>query len=148
VHSISGLSSLETEAWTGLLRAHATLVADLDRELRAAHGLPLSWYLVLSEVASAPDQRIRMGRLAERTMLTRAGLSGVVDRLERARLLERRPDAGDARGTFAVITSEGRRKLRQAARTQREAVRRRYTGRLTGAQLAALGDVWRRLLDG
>ena len=50
----AALSPTEAAAWQGLLRAHAALVRDVDGELRAAHGLPLSWYDVLCEVASAP----------------------------------------------------------------------------------------------
>ena len=44
----------------------------------------------------------------QRVLLTPAGLSGLVDRLERAKLVERRPCDGDARGTYAVVTAEGR----------------------------------------
>ena len=68
----------------GLLRAHAALVRDVDGELRAAHGLPLSWYDVLCEVASAPRAAGSAWRSwPSRVMLTPAGLSGLVDRLER-----------------------------------------------------------------
>ena len=140
------LSPVEVQAWQGLLRTHAALVTDLDRELRAAHGLPLSSYIVLHELAAAHG-RLRMGDLANRAMLTRPGLSGLVDRLEHAGLVERRPCDGDARGTYAAITEEGGRKLERAEVTHGEAVRRRCTGRLTEAQLGALGDVWCRLLD-
>jgi DNA-binding MarR family transcriptional regulator len=107
--------------------------------------MPLSAYEVLSEVAAAPGRRIRMGRLAERTMMTPAGLSGIVDRLERDGLVERQPCDGDARGTYAAVTSPGRRRLRQAERIHRDVVRRRYTGRLDDAELTFVGRVWNRL---
>jgi DNA-binding MarR family transcriptional regulator len=146
VGAANGLSPLETAAWKGLLRAHAVLVRELDRELRAAHELSLSSYLVLSEVAAAPGGRIRMGDLASRILVTRAGLSGIVDRLERAGLVDRRPYDGDARGTWAVITREGRRMLERAHETHHAAVRCAYTERLTRAELQQLRGVWRRLL--
>jgi DNA-binding MarR family transcriptional regulator len=139
------LTRFEVRAWTGLLRAHAVLVHDVDSELRAAHGLPLSWYDVLYEVASAPGGRMRMGELADRVMLTPAGLSGLVDRIEHARLVERRRCDGDARGTYAVVTAEGLELLGRARQTHRDAIRRRYTGRLDDTELGLIGRLWERL---
>jgi DNA-binding MarR family transcriptional regulator len=145
VTTSNGLTAHEARAWTGLLRAHAALVRDVDGELRATHDLPLSWYDVLSEVAAAPDGRVRMGELAQRVMLTRAGLSGLVARLERANLVERRPCDGDARGTYTVLTSEGRRLLERAYPTHRDAVRTRYTSRLDEVELELVGRAWERV---
>ena len=86
-----------------------------------------------------------MGELAGRVMLTPAGLSGLVDRLEHARLVERRRCDGDARGTFAMVTAEGLELLERARRTYRDAVRRRYTGRLDDTELGLIGRLWERL---
>jgi DNA-binding MarR family transcriptional regulator len=139
------LTTPEERAWTGLLRAHAALVRNIEDRLRAAHDLPLSWYEILSEVRSAPGGRMRMGQLAQRVMLTRAGLSGLVDRLERAHLIERRPCAGDARGTYAVVTPEGRALLERAHVTHRDAVRACYTSRFDATELELVGRVWERV---
>ena len=139
------LSAHETAAWQGLLRAHAALVRDVDRELRAAHGIPLSWYDALCEVASAPGGRLRLGELADRVMLTRAGLSGLVDRLQRAGLMERQSCDGDARGTYAVLTAKGSQLLERAMRTHRDAVRDHYTSSLDDTELDLLGRLWDRL---
>jgi DNA-binding MarR family transcriptional regulator len=86
-----------------------------------------------------------MGELADRVMLTPAGLSGLVDRLEHAHLVERRRCDGDARGTFAMVTAEGLELLERARRTYRDAVRRRYTGRLDDNELGLIGRLWERL---
>ena len=143
------LTTPEAKAWTGLLRAHAALMRDVDRALRRAHGLPLSWYEVLHAVASGPDGGIRMGDLADRVMLTRAGVSGLVDRLERAELVERRPCDRDARVTHAVPTAKGLRQLERATRTHRDAVRHGYTGRFDDAELELFGRMWERVgVDG
>jgi DNA-binding MarR family transcriptional regulator len=142
------LTRFEVRAWTGLLRAHAVLVRDVDSQLRAVHGLPLSWYDVLSAAASAPEGGIRMGELADRVMLTRPGLSGLIDRLEHAHLVERRPCAGDARGTYAVVTDEGLEVLRRAERTHRDAIRHRYTSRFDDTELELVGRVWERVAAG
>jgi DNA-binding MarR family transcriptional regulator len=80
--------------------------------------------------------------------MTRAGLSGLVDRLERADLVERQPCNGDARGTYAVMTDEGRRLLERAYPTHRDAVRMLYTSRFADAELDLVARVWERVASG
>src|SRR3954452_24246165 len=77
------LSSPELGAWRGFLRVHAALVKALDAELLEAHGLPLTSYEVLINLEAAPDHRRRMSELAESVLLSRSGMTGLVDRLER-----------------------------------------------------------------
>ncbi|HEX6116660.1 MAG TPA: MarR family transcriptional regulator, partial [Solirubrobacterales bacterium] len=76
------LDDRELAAWRGFLRAHREVVAHLDEELQRAHDLPLSSYEVLLYLAEAEDGRLRMGELAERLLLSRSGLTRLVDRLE------------------------------------------------------------------
>src|SRR3954451_3636865 len=101
-------------AWASVLRVHAAVVPRLEREL-AAVGMPLSWYDVLLELNSAPDRRLRMTELGAKAVLSRERVSRVVDELERAGLVrrERNPDAG--RSLLAVVTDEGRARVRAAA---------------------------------
>jgi DNA-binding MarR family transcriptional regulator len=68
---------------------------------------PLSWYDVLLELSAAPGCRLRMHELASAVVLSRSGLTRLVDRLEKAGLLRREPDPEDGRGSFAVLTDEG-----------------------------------------
>ena len=91
----------------GFLRVHAALERDLDAELIAAHGLPLSSYEVLLTVADAPEERMRMSEIADSVLLSRSGVTRLVDRLERDGLVERVPCEDDARGQYAVLTRAG-----------------------------------------
>ena len=101
------LDQLELGAWRGFLRTHAALSRELDAELTAAHGLPLSAYEVLLFLADSPDGQMRMSDLADSVLLSRSGLTRLVDRLERDGLVQRRACPGDARGMNAVITDPG-----------------------------------------
>ncbi len=83
------LDELELGAWRGFLRAHAALSRELDAELTAAHGLPLSTYEVLLFLADSPDGHMRMSDLADSVLLSRSGLTRLVDRLERDGLVQR-----------------------------------------------------------
>lgn len=108
------LSPLQLTAWRTFLRAHATLVRRLENELVAEHDLPLASYDVLVQLSEAPSQRLRMTELAERVLLSRSGLTRLVDRLERDGLVERQACPQDARGTLAVLTASGLGQLRGA----------------------------------
>src|ERR687895_1673277 len=120
------LSAEELGAWRGLLRLHSALVKALDAELLAEHDLPLTSYEVLITLWAAPGRRRRMAELADSVLLSRSGMTRLVDRLEREGLLERNTCASDGRGTFAVLTDRGEELLAKARATHLEGVRERF----------------------
>src|SRR5919106_6003572 len=120
------LTQRELDAWRGLLRAHRDVVARLDAELEREQGLPLSSYEVLISLADAPGGRLRMGELAGALLLSRSGLTRLVDRLERQGMVERERCEDDARGYFAVITAAGRDRLLSARPAHLAGVRRHF----------------------
>lgn len=139
------LDETELRAWRGFLQAHARLVRELDEELRAVHGLPLSSYDVLTTLESAPERRLRMRELADAIVLSRSGLTRLVDRLERDGLVEREECEEDARGAFAALTGAGLAALHEARPTHQAGVRRRFLAELAPGQLKDLGDLWARI---
>src|SRR5215216_7755794 len=102
------LAPEELGAWRGLLRVHSALVKALDAELLGAHDLPLTSYEVLINLQAAPGRRRRMAELADGVLLSRSGLTRLVDRMERDGLLVRRRCEEDQRGLSAEITNKGR----------------------------------------
>src|SRR3954452_22142689 len=102
-------------AWRALLASHAALVGRLGEELQDEKGLPLPWYEVLLWLGQAPDGRMRMGELADSLLLTPSGVTRLVDRMETEGLVHRQQCPNDRRGWNAVITPEGRARLRSAA---------------------------------
>lgn len=141
------LDARELRAWRGLLRVHSQMSKALDAELEDRHDLALSSYEVLMSVADAPDERLRMHDLAERVLLSRSGLTRLVDRLVRDGYLERCACVDDARGQFACLTSAGREKLDAARRVHLEGVRRMFLSHFSDAEQEQLGAYWDRVLD-
>ena len=125
-------------AWRNFLVAHARITRRLDDELQAAHGLSLAEYDALLQIATAPGRRVRMNVLAERVILSRSGITRLVDRLEAQGSVERLACKTDARGQEAVLTDLGLQRLRQAAGTHLDGVRRYFLDRLDEAERAAL----------
>ncbi|GAC1438373.1 MAG: MarR family transcriptional regulator [Solirubrobacteraceae bacterium] len=136
------LSELELGAWRGLLRAHASLVKTLDSELDAQHRLPLSSYEVLLHLE---EGRLRMCELAEQVLLSRSGLTRLIDRLVRDGYVERVVCDHDARGAYAALTAAGREKLAAARETHLAGVREHFLAHFTAAELGELGSYWMRL---
>src|SRR5689334_15570177 len=129
------------DAWRGLLVAHSRLVPAVEADLRAAGQVPLSWYDVLLELNAAPDLRLRMSELGQRTVLSRTRVSRVVDELAAAGLAERRPDQADGRSSFAVLTPGGKQALRRAWPVYRRAIHRHLGARLTARQARELATL-------
>lgn len=138
----------ELAAWRGMLRVHASMTRQLDLELTRAHDLPLSSYEVLLFLNDAPDGRLRMSELADGVLLSRSGLTRLVDRLERGGLIERERCADDARGWFAIITHEGRRLFADARETHLAGVRDRFLAHFSREELQELGKLWDRVSPG
>jgi DNA-binding MarR family transcriptional regulator len=134
------------DAWRGLLVAHSRLVPAVEADLRAAGLVPLSWYDVLLELNAAPDRRLRMSELGQRTVLSRTRVSRVVDELAAAGLAERQPDQADGRSSFAALTPAGREALRRAWPVYRQAIHRQLTGRLTPQQCRDLATLLGQLI--
>jgi DNA-binding MarR family transcriptional regulator len=142
----SGLSEQELRAWRGMLRAHAALTKALDAQLEAEHGLPLVSYEVLLVLAGAPARKMRMSELAETVVLSRSGLTRLVDRLERDGLIRRQSCRDDARGAFAALTDVGGARLDAARATHLAGVRALFLDHLSPTEQGLLGDVWERVL--
>src|SRR5918998_6070275 len=130
----------ELGAWRGLLRVHAGLTKELDAELLRAHGLSLSSYEVLLFLADAPGGQLRMSELADGVLLSRSGLSRLVDRMERDGLLRRERCPDDARGFLATITPAGRELFRRARRTHLDGVRERFLSQLAPEEQRVLAE--------
>jgi DNA-binding MarR family transcriptional regulator len=130
--------------WRSFLRAHATVLRDLERELADA-GLQLGWYDVLLQLAEAPDRQLRMAELADRVLLSRSGLTRLIDKLQAAGLVRRAPSPDDARGTYTVLTREGFDALRKAVPVHLEGVRAHWLSHYTDDELRVLGGLLGRL---
>ncbi|MFB9596152.1 MarR family winged helix-turn-helix transcriptional regulator [Saccharothrix longispora] len=135
----------ELGVWRSFLRAHARLTRVLEAELIAEQRLSLAAYDVLVQLAEAPQHRLRMTELADAVLLSRSGVTRLVDRLERAGLVLRERADGDGRGVVAVLTPEGLDRLRVASGTHLTGVARHFAEGFGGDELEAFGRSCDRL---
>ena len=140
------LDQEELGAWRGMLRTHAELTRALDAELTRAHDMPLSSYEVLLFLNDSDDGRMRMSELADSVLLSRSGLTRLVDRLVALGYVRRNACADDGRGSYAELTQDGAAKLEAARRTHLAGVREFFLERLGDEDQRALGDAWEKVL--
>ena len=131
--------------WRAYLRGHAAAIRAVETELLARHQLSLGAYEVLALLAEAPRGQLRMSQLADAALLSRAGTTRLVERLERIGVLIRVRVCDDGRGIAAALTDEGLRRLRRASTTHHEVVAQYFSERLDEADLATLWRISLRL---
>lgn len=135
------MSTDELRIWRTFLIAHAQVIRRLEADLVTEHALPLASYDVLVQLVEAPGHRLRMTELADRVLLSRSGLTRLVDRLSRDGLVRREACESDARGLYAVLTPRGYERLRTASRTHLRGVQEYAVGRFSPAELQRFGEL-------
>ena len=135
------------DAWRSFVHAHARLTRRLDEELQATHHLSLAEYDALLQLATSPERRLRMSALADRVLLSRSGITRLVDRLEAGGMVERTTCTTDARGAEAQLTSVGLDRLRAASATHLDGVRRLFLDVVTAEEREVLARALDRVLD-
>src|SRR6476659_5791789 len=133
------------EAWGALARTHAAVSQRLQEALAQGDFPPLPWYEVLAAVAEAPEQRMRMGDLAEALVITRGGLTKLVDRLIKAGLLERTFCETDRRVSYATLLPAGRDLLEEMRPVAVAELRASFSTKLTVEEAEAMRESLERV---
>jgi DNA-binding MarR family transcriptional regulator len=128
------------EAWRSLLRAHATLMRQLDTDLEKKTGLALADFDVLAQLALAGGE-LRMTDLAARAFISRSGMTRRVARLVDEGLVRRADTDADGRGVVIVLTDAGVARLTEAAPVHLRGVSDLFVARLNQKELAVLKSV-------
>ncbi len=139
------LDGVALDAWRSYLQSHASILRVLDAELVAEQGMTARDYEVLLYLSQAEERKLPMSALAESTMLTRSGITRLVDGLVAAGLIERVSCASDARVSYAQLTDGGYEKLRAAACTHVAGIRRLFLEHYTEDEIEQLASLLSRL---
>jgi DNA-binding MarR family transcriptional regulator len=141
----SRLEGSALDAWRSYLQSHASIMRVLDAELVAEHGMTTRDYEVLLYLAQAPDRKMAMSALAEQTMLTRSGITRLIDGLVTSGLIERVACARDARVSYAHLTDAGYEKLRGAGCAHVQSINRLFLEHFTPEEVEQLAALLSRL---
>lgn len=144
---VSDLDEAQLAVWRGFLEAHATVIRKLERDLMDQAGVPLTWYDVLVHLFEAPQGRLRHQVLADSLLLSRSGVTRLVDRMVDAGLVCREASAEDRRVSYVCLTPEGRATLDRAGPGHIHSVAEHFARHLRGPETAALASFFTRLLE-
>jgi DNA-binding MarR family transcriptional regulator len=133
------------EAWIAIAQTHAAVTGRLQDALTAAELPPLPWFEVLATLDRAPEQRMKMGDLAEALVISRGGLTKLVDRLIKAGLLERTFCETDRRVSYATLLPAGVELLEEMRPIVRGELAVAFSANLTVAQAEELQTMLERV---
>ena len=135
------------DAWRAFLFAHAQIRRQLERELQAEQAMGLGEYEVLLLLARSENRRMRMSELAERLVLSRSGVTRLIDRLSAEQLVERGWCDTDRRGAWAILTDAGYGRLRDASPTHLRGVGEHFLDRIPADELESMRKTLERVLE-
>jgi|SRR5919106_1188551 DNA-binding MarR family transcriptional regulator len=135
-------------AWQAFLEAHAIIIRALEQEMAEEQGLPLTWYDILIHLDHASQDRLRMQALAECLLLSRSGVTRLIDRMEQAGLVRRASCPDDRRGSYAIITQEGKGVLQRATPGHLRGIQRHFLHHLNDWDIGALRLALSKVLRG
>lgn len=132
-------------AWRAFLNAHAAVIHMIEEDLAHAQRVPLSSYDVLLTLSEASDHRLRMHEIAEQVVLSRSGLTRLIDRLEKEGFLYRERCGEDRRGAYAVLSDKGLEALRQAWPVYARGIQKNFASLLSDEEVKILTQALERV---
>jgi DNA-binding MarR family transcriptional regulator len=141
------LSKEGLEAWKGLLFAHASLVEQIDKVMAQQNLLPLDWYDAILALEDAPNQRLKMSELAEQVLLSKSGLTRLVDRMEAKGYIKRESCTADRRCAYAVLTAAGLKAREASWPTYRAAIQEYFAAKLSSEEARIIGEALQRVSE-
>lgn len=139
-----GLSDARHRSWIALLKAHAKTTTRIGQRVETEGGLPLDWYDVLMTLELAPEGRLRMGELAEHVLLSRSGLTRLIDRIEAAGLVKRHLCPQDRRAFEVELTAKGRKARAKSWPILARAIAEGFGSRYSDKEAQQLGELLMR----
>jgi DNA-binding MarR family transcriptional regulator len=141
----NGFSELEQKAWGGFLGAYAHINRIVEEDLQEHSRITHVEFEVLLRLSWEENHRLRIQDLAAQSLLTRSGVSRVIERLEKAGLVTREEASEDRRGAYAVLTEAGIERFRTAAQAHITFVRKNFLGLFNEQELEQMASFWKRL---
>ncbi|HYC71082.1 MAG TPA: MarR family transcriptional regulator [Opitutaceae bacterium] len=142
------LPEAHLEAWRGYYVSFWRIITAVEADLEEAKLPSLSCYDALYELYLAPERHLRMSELARHALLSRSGLTRLVDKLEKDQLIERKACASDGRVQHAQLTDKGVEMLRRIWPVYRAGIAKYFAANLSEAEARAGARMFGKVLGG
>src|SRR6478609_2976133 len=138
------LTDTEQSAWRSFITGSRRLLEALDQDLKN-HGLNHDDYGVLVALSESDGDRMRMSELADEAVESRSRLSHHIGRLEARGLVTREACPDDRRGSWAVLSPEGRATIEAVAPHHVTGVRHYFLDQVSPEDLATIGAAFAKV---
>ncbi len=145
---VTDIDNNRLAAWQAFLQTHSGVLKTLEREMEGEQRLPLTWYDVLAWLSHAPKGQLRMQTLANSVVLSRSGITRLVDRMILAGLVKRQSCPSDRRGWYAIITAKGRDAFESARPGHLRGIQEHFLNYLSDEDIQALRSALSKILEG
>ncbi len=136
------------QAWLNLVQTYTVVMGRVEARLEAGIGLSLAEHEVLVRLYDAPDHGLKMVDLAGYTLLSKSGITRLVDRLETRGLVRRDLLPADRRIVLACLTDDGARAAEAGWPVLTAALEEFFTGHLDDRDVTSLLRGFRKILEG
>jgi DNA-binding MarR family transcriptional regulator len=133
-------------AWVRLMRAQQSALIKIERAFREAGLPPLAWYDVLLELDRTGAKGLRPGELERQMLIAQSNISRLIDRIEAAGYVERRPCEDDKRAQIIALTDTGRALRKRMWPTYAQAIGATVGAHISDRDAATLGALLDKLL--
>jgi DNA-binding MarR family transcriptional regulator len=140
-------SALERASWGEFLSTYAMIDRIIESDLQEHARITHVEFEVLLRLSKQENHRLRIQDIAAQSILTRSGVSRVVERLEKAGLVIREEADEDKRGAYAVLTNAGMERFQVAIQFHLACVRRTFLDVFTDEELTQMADFWKRIKE-
>lgn len=101
----------------GLVLSIINIQSKIQKKIGAAlsaHGIGLTEYLVLNQLYSSVNQKMRRSDLAEKVGLSPSGITRLLNPMEKIGLIEKEENPRDARVSLVVLSKAGKKITEEA----------------------------------
>lgn len=145
---MENLTEKEKFAFQTYLASYNMVVRSISRDMRSQGQMSIEHYDVLVTLEYATGHRLRLSELAERVLLSRSGLTRLVDRLEERGFVNREVCPNDRRGSYAVLTAEGLKAREECWVMLESAIQKHFASKLDESKLDDLMSACKVLSKG
>ncbi len=138
-------SPIEQASWGGFLSTYSRINRQIEEDLQENARISHAEFEVLLRLSWQEGYRLRLQDLAAQSILTRSGVSRLVERLERAGFVVREEASEDRRGAYAVLTEAGAERFQVAVKAHVQLVHRVFLDIFTPEELQQMAEFWQRL---
>ena len=135
----------EIEIWRNFLVYHNEVTNQIDNALKKADCISLAWYDILIVLERSENKSLIMKELIRETVLTKSGVSKILDRIEEGKPITRKQSQHDARSVQVFITKQGSLEVRKAWAIYKENIEGYFLNPLTPTERSTLSTIFTKL---